>query len=441
MKKVRRNLKLLLLSSCLAGSAFADYDNKPKEGPEVWFNAYFHFQTGIRNQNGLVGDEKNVSANRKQFAFYTDASVRGQVSQTTDEGLTYGAQIVLVPTTKIKSSPSYNGSHLFVESEFGKVEAGSPFDVGSKMRITGGDITAASGDWDRYVDFSKNSKIKHQDSTPEFITYVQYFFDDIYKFSANIRDDKNFQPHNTGTEPPRLISYYTPKMNGFQLGVSYIPDTSNTGGASQTTATSGVVDNLNTKSDSYTSVFEIDRTVKDAFAAGLSYEQNITDGVDIKLALTGEYGKSAKKATEKRTMTGTNTTQTFQYKLSNLRTYNIGGILTYGNFSYAVSYGSLGKSLTFKEYYKGGRDTRYYNGAIAYGQGPIKASLAYFKSQQFKNTVDAITLGTDYKLTPGLVPYAEVTGFNAKGRPVYYDKAPKKKTKGAVVVGGLKLNL
>ena len=86
-----------------------------------------------------------------------------------------------------------------------------------------------------------------------------------------------------------------------------------------------------------------------------------------------------------------------------------------------------------------GRVTEYYNGAIAYGQGPMKTSISYFKSSRYKNTVDAVSLGTEYLVTPGLLPYAEVAYFEVKGKPVYFPEAPNKKTRGTVGIVGAKI--
>ena len=41
---------------------------------KVKLSGYGHFQGGYRNQNHLKGDDKNVSANRKSFAFFNDAA-------------------------------------------------------------------------------------------------------------------------------------------------------------------------------------------------------------------------------------------------------------------------------------------------------------------------------------------------------------------------------
>ncbi|MFK7974338.1 MAG: porin, partial [Rickettsiaceae bacterium] len=124
-----------------------------------------------------------------------------------------------------------------------------------------------------------------------------------------------------------------------------------------------------------------------------------------------------------------------------LRTYNIGAILTVGNFSYGGSYGSLGKSLTTPEFHKTGRKTDYYTGTMAYKQGPFVASVSYFKSNQFKNTVDAVSIGIHYLLAPGFKPYAEISGFSLKGRPEFNPELSRKKTRGAVVLIGTKLTI
>ncbi len=398
---------------------------------EVKLEGLFHFQSAYRKQSGLVVEEKNVSANRKNFAFYTEAALAGTVARTMDE-ITYGGKIVIVPTTKPKTSPGYNGSHLFMQTEFGKVEAGSPYDAGSKLRVTGSDVIAGTEDWNRYAKFD-GANVQYSQGkdfvpqTPEFTPYVDYFFDSTFK--------TELKQINDGTEPPRLVSFYTPKNNGLQAGISFIPDSSNTGGGNHnedTTKDKGlktfqVGKTLDTDPTLTDHRFIVYKNIKNAVAGGLTYEHNISDGVDLKLAATGEYGRISKKAKEVKTDDQGKVLSTNYYKVSDLKTYNLGAILNCGNMSYGASYGSLGKSFTFKEYYKAGRDTRYYNGAIAYTQGPIKASISYLKSERFKNNIDAFTFGTDLKIIPGLKPYAEVTYFQGKGRPVYTIEAPKKK--------------
>lgn len=438
-----KNLKKLLLVTAstvaISVSAIAS-DSKVSSAKmpvvsdlEVKLTGFAHFQAGHRTQSKLQGSEKNVSQNRRAFAFYNDAAMLAEISNKAND-ITYGGKIVLVPTAKRKGSPSYNGSHIFLESDFGKIEVGSPISSASNMMIDGGTIAAATfDDWGRYAEFSPESLMQGSKVKPTFTTFAEFFLDSKLTTSLETR--------SYSSEPARSVSFYTPKFEfsdstKVQVGVTYTPDSSNTGADNPGTNSSGV--DKRTVETATINRFEIDRTVKDAVSAGVTLEQNFADGVDFKLALTGEYGKAAGQAKRFRTENDTNPDA---FKLSNLRTYNIGAILTVGNFSYGGSFGSLGKSLTTPEFHKTGRKTDYYTGTVAYKQGPFAASVSYFKSNQFKNTVDAVSIGTHYLLAPGFKPYAEISGFSLKGRPEFNPELSKKKTRGTVALIGAKLSL
>ena len=442
-----KNFKKILLvtASTIAISASAIASNvSSTETPvvsdlKVKLNGFAHFQAAHRTQSKLKGAEKNVSSHRRAFAFYNDAAMVAQVSNEANE-MTYGAKIVLVPTAKRKNAPTYNGSHIFLKSDFGKIEVGSPIPSSANMIIDEGTIYAGSGNWDNYANLAlSDSRASNSKAKPSFATYSDFFLDS--KLATSL-DSKKYS-----AEPSRSISFYTPKFNfgestKVQVGMTYIPDSSNTGADSPSTHSSGkdkhTLEIPMSNAGPAIDRFEIDRTVKDAVSAGFTLEQNFTDGVDFKMALTGEYGKAAGKAKRFTTKDDPNPTE---FKLNNLRTYNIGAVLTVGNFSYSGSFGSLGKSLTTPEFHKTGRKTDYYSGAVAYKQGPFAASVSYFKSNQFKNTVDAVSIGTHYLLAPGFKPYAEISGFSLKGRPEFHPEASKKKTRGTVALIGAKLSL
>jgi len=443
MKNFKKILLVTASTIAISTAAFASSVSSA-ETPvvsdlKVKLNAFAHFQAGHRTQSKLTGSEKNVSSHRKTFAFYNDAAMVAEISNEANE-MTYGAKIILVPTAKRKSSPTYNGSHIFLKSNFGKLEVGSPIPASANMIIDEGAITAGSGNWDNYI-ASTPSTFSIQDSAakPSFATSSDFFLDSKLATSLDAR--------KYSAEPARSISFYTPKFNfgestKVQIGVTYVPDSSNTGADSASSHSSGKDKHILSipaiGGAASINRFEIDRTVKDAIAAGVTFEQNFADGIDFKMALTGEYGKAAGKAKRFATEDDPNPAE---FKLSNLRTYNIGAVLTVGNFSYSGSYGSLGKSLTTPEFHKTGRKTDFYSGAIAYKQGPFAASVSYFKSHQFKNTVDTISIGTNYLLAPGFKPYAEISGFSLKGKPEFHPEASKKKTRGTVALIGAKLSL
>jgi hypothetical protein len=399
---------------------------------KVNLNGFAHFQAAHRTQSNLASDEKNVSHNRKTFAFYNEAAMVAEISNQTND-IIYGGKIVLVTTAKRKGSSTYNGSHLFVESEFGKIEFGSPISAASNMMIDGGTNSAATSDWDRYTNFAPKHLMQTSEVKPTFATFAEFFLDS--KLTTTL-------PSRTySSEPARSVSFYTPKFEfgdstKLQAGVTYTPDSSNSGADSANANSSG--ENKRLVKANGIDRFEIDSTVKDAVSGGLTLEQNFADGVDLKVAFTGEYGTAAGKA--KKFATPTDTTPVIS-KLSNLRTFNIGAVLNVGSFSYAGSFGSLGKSLTTSDFHKTGRRTDYYSGTVAYKQGPFATSVSYFKSDQFKNTVDAVTIGTHYMLAPGFKPYAEISGFSLKGRPEFNENLSKKKTRGTVALIGAKLSL
>lgn len=416
--------KLLLVGlTCFSTSVLASA--QVSSDTQIKMEGLFNFQSGFVSQKDLTSKDKNVSGNRKNFGLFSEATLAATLKHSIDQ-LVYGGKIVLTPTAKARTSAGLNGSHIFVESEYGKMEIGSPHDAGSKLRVNGDNISVG-GNWSRYSKLD-NANMKYKGLAPEIVDFQEYFVDSVFRTKLDQYNDR--------AEPSRKISFFTPKMKGFQFGISYIPDSGNTGGASLGAVSSGL---QVSKIDGTDNSIDINRNVKDAVSGGLAYEYNISDGVDVKFAATGEYGKCAGSLKIVENKDKDNEKVLSQHKLSDLKTYNIGSLLTYGSMSYGVSYGSLNKSLTNKVYNKTGRDTHYYTGAVAYGQGPIKVSLAYFKSHQFKNILDSVNIGTEYSFVPGFTPYAEIAYFQAKGRPSFYPEAPKKKTKGTIAVLGAKL--
>ncbi len=407
---------------------------------EIKLEGFFEYQAGFADQNHLTGLAASITDNKKHTAFYTEAAFSATIRQQMGEVIG-GAKIVLLPTTKPKTSVGYNGSHIFLETDYGKVELGSPADAAAKMRIMGGKVTAGSTAWNKYIVFTSDY-LKYNLVTPDFDSS-----DNFYMSSFTNR----FDDMTEKTESARKVSYYTPKIEGFRFGISYIPDTSNTGGnrSLNNLSNNGPYIGISKSNTGIARVIlpgnqlaVINQNVKDAFSAGLTYDKAISDDLAIQVSLTGEYGKPARnlKLVQMSSSTSTGPGKVIEnYKLSDLKAYNLGAVLSYGGFSFGASYGSMGKSLTTPSYHKTGRDTNYYNGAVAYGQGPIKTSISYFKSSRYKNTVDSVSLGTEYLVTPGLLPYAEVACFQAKGKPVYYPEAPNKKTRGTVAILGAKI--
>ena len=427
---LKKKIISLLCVSMISSSVWADEattGNFPVVSDlNVKLGAYASFESGFSNQNKLQKSKKNVSANKEGFAFYNDTALYASISNEVND-IEYGGKIVLVPTAKAKVIPSYNGSHVFVKGFWGRMELGSPIPVAANMMISDGSIPT------RYI--KTNTAHLKQDTklSPSFLTSEGCFVGDA--LTANL----DSAPYSS--EPPRTINYYTPKfeisdVSKVQIGVSYTPDTANTGIGSPSEKSDGINKRMIGKNG--VDRFEIDRSVKDAITAGILFEQKFKEEIELKLALTGEYGKSTGKAKK---FISKEDTEPKEYKLGNLRSFNIGAELEVNDFTYNACYGSWGKSFTTPELHKAGRDSYYYSVGAAYKYNATTTKITYFASERFKNKADAIKLNITYLLAKGFKPYAEISNYILKGKPEFYNDLKSRTTKGTVFLLGVKLTL
>jgi hypothetical protein len=157
--------------------------------------AYASFESGFSKENHLKKSEKNISANKEKFAFYNDTALFANISNKADE-ITYGAKIILVPTTKRKVNKDYNGSYVFLENNYGRIEAGSPIPVAKNMMISDSSIPI------KYI--KTNTAYLKQDTkaNPSFLTGEGGFLGDSVVAGLDLA--------SYSSEPPRTINYYTP---------------------------------------------------------------------------------------------------------------------------------------------------------------------------------------------------------------------------------------
>lgn len=426
-KKIFNIIAIPLLSS----TAYADnvfFDKQPVVSDlNIQLKAFASFEAGTGKQNKLQAKEKNISANHNGFAFSNDAALYANISNKAND-VEYGAKIVLVPTVKRKGSPDYNGSHIFIKSEFGRVELGSPIPVAANMMISDGSVPT------KYIKKGSSYLKEGTKLTPSFLTSNGCFIGD------DITADLKSAPYSS--EPPRTINYYAPKFDltnssKIQIGISYTPDTANTSIGSVSEKSDG----LQTKTlgiDGVVDKYEIDRSVKNAVTAGVLLEQKCSDDIKLKIAVTGEQGKAVGKLKKFLIKDDKNPEE---FKLTNLRSYNIGSELQIRDLTLSACYGSWGKSLTSPEFYKNGRNSFYYSVGASYKYNNTTAKVTYFASEQYKNKVSAVKLNISHLLAKGLKPYAEVSSYTLKGKPELYKELNAKTTKGVVALLGIKLTL
>lgn len=203
-----------------------------------------------------------------------------------------------------------------------------------------------------------------------------------------------------GVEDATKMNYYTPRIAGLKLGVSYTPNSNDSG------LTSTKYYNLD------------DAELHNIFSLGVNYLEYF-DNLRVEVSATAERGK----VQNSRSQSG--------IQRRDLSSYDLGFSLSYFGFDLGASYGSWNKSLSAKnglyacDYDAGSSlasqdcsananrfsDPYYYTAGIAYSFGPIAASLTSLTSEFEANKYDAISFGLDYKLSKSLMPYFEVTKF------------------------------
>ncbi|MEY3196663.1 MAG: hypothetical protein RLZZ59_29 [Pseudomonadota bacterium] len=410
--------RLLLTTILCSTSVFAD-----EEGITIKPSGGFDFTSGYIDNNGANPNEK-VSANKNNFGFLTTARLLLTIENKLPNNISYGAKIALNTSTR---SDRKMPTSLFFESDSGKWELGSEKSAVSKMRITGYSNAAATGGcWDVWVrpDIRYNPSLNR----PE-ISYVTN--------SSNFLDAKTRNVNDI--EFSRKITYYTPEIKGFQLGVSYVPDTSNIG--SHTTKDPSY--HLGKLYPYYGYNFDI----KDGVGVGITKKFQFDEKTSAKISFVGETGKVVYKyklpqETPKASLI---LPPPDNLKFKKLRTYSVGAELKHDKWAFSGGYMNYEKSLTANSelFDAPDRKTTYlYSAGAKYSFEKLSVSGHYFKSNNKKNTIGAATFGMDYKLAPGILPYAEVTFYNAKG---WYRNAPTDKNfiadkhKGTLFLVGTKL--
>ena len=418
MKKILLGTTTLIgAATLLAGAAFADT-------PKVTIGGYANFEAGYMSDDesntGTAGHTTALfnASHQRGDAFRNDTQVDFKIDGKNDSGLGYGGEIDLLADTSADSQGrGFNASKTFIytDGSWGRFELGSNVGADGTMKIDAGTIARATGGINGDYTYFANSSTQFLANSASPLSYGQ--------LNGSHSGTANYLGSHT-EENLNKVTYYTPRFYGAQLGVSYLPDQTNRGQG----VASGVT---------RVSPVGPDRTNNNAglsqniFTGGLNYDNKFGD-FGFAAAATGEWGKA----------------QVATYE--DLKAWNAGAKVSYMGFSLAGSYGDWGKSNTLTT--NNSKDTWYWDVGVAYEYGPFGASVTYLNSQfdcgttvsgtgnnQFCNTTGkdkmySVSGGLDYKLAPGLTPYAEVT---------YYDQNAVGKAndnKGYVGILGTQLN-
>jgi hypothetical protein len=359
-----------------------------------------------------------------------DSKINVKAEGKTDTGLTYGGVVELqadVSDSKNDGGVNAEKTYIFLDSSAGKVEFGATEGAAQRLEVNAGSVATISGG------VGKEGNLEYYVPLAGFITKAQTALDFV----------------GTKAENANKIAYYSPKVEGFQAGLSYTPDSGDAGTADATSGDNGGFFNF-----------------KNIFTGAIKYA-NEFDGVGVEVSIGGEFGSAEDLNDTGAGASLANTTNTSALTVDNffgydatefgsgfniasvkdqedLQAFNGGLKVSYEGFSLAGSYTDLGKTGDLKD--TAGRTFKA-NGSIysvgaGYSQKDFALSAGYVASELYKNEFTNISVGADYKLAPGFVPYAEVNIFDAqydkKAQSVNADNASD--NKGTVITLGTKLS-
>jgi len=185
MNKVLLGTTALIGAALLAGPAQAQL--------EVTVGGYTAFQAGYFD---------NEAANSSDRDFQSEAQLTVNADGTADNGLQYGAKVVLETSTS--DDANADETSIYLAGTWGRVELGDD-DGASELGVTAPTVGIGqiNGSYDDFVTAADRGH------------------------TLNDRGDANFKPLDS--DDSTKITYYTPSFSGFQAGVSFTPEVGSNG--------------------------------------------------------------------------------------------------------------------------------------------------------------------------------------------------------------------
>lgn len=390
LKKVFNMKKFLMGTTALIGAATIA-STAEAAGPDVTVGGFIDFQASFADSdNGFDTTDGSDRDLDRDSHFQNDTEVHILVDGKTDNGLGYGAVIELeadvdggnLDDGSESGSGNADKTYIYLESSVGRVEAGNNVGAAQSLSIGAESIARATGgikgDFHRYVDVGQDDSGGF--ATPS-ILYVPALPSEVdFTIASGAGNSLVDQEEST------KLTYFTPRVSGFQAGASFSLDNGDFGSAA------GLSSEAN--ADQYENLWSL----------GANYEGDF-EGVGIRVGATGEFGEAETSANE------------------DIAAYQVGAEVSFQGFSLAASYGDNDDSRSGTTTATSSGDVTYWTAGAAYETGPFGVSVTYLDSEAEGTTQTSsvgddeftnLVIGVDYSLAPGLTPYVEAAFFEAE---------------------------
>ncbi|MCB9948563.1 MAG: porin [Rhodospirillaceae bacterium] len=189
MRKVLLGTTAMAAAALTAGAAEAQWDVSVGGFHNQWFGY----------------GSNNTDQRLQSFDQWSNSEIIFNGRNTLDNGITFGFQVQLEANT---GGDQIDESFMFIQSaELGRIQLGSENSAGYQMQIAAPNVGLA---------INSGSQTQHV-ANPTGGALFRSAFGSTYLEPAGDNDGQK-------------ITYYTPRWEGFQFGVSYLPDVDPTGG-------------------------------------------------------------------------------------------------------------------------------------------------------------------------------------------------------------------
>jgi len=373
--------KILLGTSGLFGAVALFAGAAAAQTPTVTVGGFLDFQAGF------IDDD---AAEARTSAFRNDSEVSIRVDGKSDSGLGYGAVLDLeadVSTDADNEGLNAARTYLFLDSGVGRLELGSNTGAAEAMKIDASNIARATGGidgaWTYFANQPQDSALAGigltNNNTLNGVNFITTPSLPIgHGFTEGLADES--------TDNANKISYYSPRMSGFQFGVSYTPEVSDRGQNIAANATNSVY--------------------SDVVDAAVSYEGSWDE---VSLGLAAAYQQASG--------TGSASNYSTVVNGADIEAYNVGASLGFAGFTLAGSYGDWGDTTIAQGVAPATAtvDSDYWTVGAGFDIGAIGTSVTYMESSLGANDFENLVIGADYSLAAGLTPYVEASLYEFDG--------------------------
>jgi predicted porin len=280
---------------------------------------------------GYSDNANNANANSDVFDQVSDSEFNVTFKQTLDNGLTIGGEIQ-VEGQQDTGAEHVDEQYVYIDGEFGRFLIGSENGAGNLMHysLKSNGVGLDAGDVSVWVAGARPN-LRETNTT------------------SNIDNDEN------------KVTYFSPRINGFQVGVSFVPDS----------------DDVNTTTP-VTPGHEVDTNRDSGWSVGGNYMTSIAD-MSVRGSVSYmDAGGGVNDGNETALSTGIQ--------------------LGFGGFTTSFAYGEYENDTG------AGNDINIFGVTLAYNAGPAGVSIGYVRGEDSDDDrqQDAFELGASYAVGPGV---------------------------------------